>query len=70
MIVSTEVAYLIIFCISGSIVLIIPNCYPFNIKLKEDIQFKEEDVIRWWGKKFKFVLKAKIFLFFFAKHRK
>ena len=45
--VSTEEAYLIIFCISGSIVLIIPNCYPFNIKLKEDIQFKEEDVIRW-----------------------
>lgn len=45
--VSMEVAYLIIFCISGSIVLIIPNhsCYPFNIKLKEDIQFNEEDVI-------------------------
>lgn len=52
--------------------LIIPNCYPFNVKLKEDIQFNEEDVIRWCvGQKIQISIKyIDISIFFFAKHRK
>lgn len=42
---SRQAIYLIIFCINGSLVLIIPNCHPFR-KTKEEfeavIQLKEE----------------------------